>query len=114
VVPKEVARHCAVQGLKVRNNVISGEPVFARIEDHTIRIMDKYEKALPIQASTGFLIFTSKKPFPAKDHDLVFPESVVIITTKYPREEWYGAEGNQALRRHTWAIARSGAYCKRL
>jgi competence protein ComEC len=113
-VPKEVARHCAVLGLKVRSTRLSPEPVYAKIENHTILIMNKYDKAATIPEGTDLVIFTAKRPFPVKDHDLTFPEGSFVITTQYSREIRYNDSKNQASEGHTWAVVRSGAYCKRL
>ncbi len=113
-VPKEVARHCAVEGLKVRNTLLTAEPVYANIEGHRIVIAEKYEYNNHVPEGTELAVFTSKKPFPFKQENLIFPGSCLVLTTQSTREISYRRSNTDTLGAHTESVRLSGAYSKRL
>jgi hypothetical protein len=114
VVPKEVARHGAVTGLKIRNTRLTSEPVYAEIDGHRIVIAERWDNLSTVPAGTDFVIFTSKKPFSSKEGNLIFPDSCIVITTQSNREIRYRRSETDTVRSHTRAIRRSGAYRKSL
>jgi competence protein ComEC len=114
VVPKEVARHCSVLGLKIEITRLSTEPLLAVIGTHKIIIAGRYDDDLMMPTGTDFLILTSANPIPLKKDNIYFPEGSVIITIHNSSGVNYGCTGSTVKEPEIWQVKKSGAYSCRL